>query len=582
VITSFVFLLSRSFANRTKARLKRLKQPKYLIGGIFGLLYLYGYFFQFLFSRGRTNQELFANASDLFSSIGSVALFLLAVSAWIFPHERAALVFSEAEIAFLFPAPVSRRALVHYKLLKSQVAILFTVLLLTLITGRIFASSHAWMRVLGWWVILSTLGLHFLGASFARTMLMERGISNWRRRLAVVLGLAAFIALAVFWTRETIVPPDIENFTDWSAWRAYLQQLVATPPLSYLLFPFRLVLAPYLAHTPMEFARAFLCAFGIILLHYVWVVRSNVAFEEASLDLSKRYAEKIAAARTGKALDSQPKKGSRAPFRLAATGYAPIALLWKNLIGAQASFRGKTILILIGPLIFMAIMMTATNRHGSFFLGAATMIAFMCYIWSFFLGPQMVRCDFRRDLAAMDVLKLLPLRGWQIAAGELLAPTAILTVIQWLLLIVLSVLTTAGKSTSSLPALPPYWISWISVAALLTPLWNAVTLVVPNAAVLLFPGWFQTRLDAPQGIEVTGQRLLLFFGQLIVIVISAIPAALAFTAGFLPLHLAGLAAIAPFAGAAGAAVILAGEIALGLWLLGKLFDRFDLATEQAG
>src|SRR5204863_185084 len=129
---------------------------------------------------------------------------------------------------------------------------------LTLITGRIFASSHAWMRVLGWWVLLSTLGLHFLGASFARTMLLERGISHWRRRVVVLLVLAAFIAIAVYWTRQTIVPPDIANFTDWSAWRAYVQQLVATPPLSYLLFPFRLVLAPYVAHRPLEFAMAFL------------------------------------------------------------------------------------------------------------------------------------------------------------------------------------------------------------------------------------------------------------------------------------------------------------------------------------
>ena len=48
MIQAFVFLLSRSFVNRTKARLKRLKQPKYLVGALFGLLYLYGYFFRFL------------------------------------------------------------------------------------------------------------------------------------------------------------------------------------------------------------------------------------------------------------------------------------------------------------------------------------------------------------------------------------------------------------------------------------------------------------------------------------------------------------------------------------------------------
>lgn len=578
MFNAFLFLISRSFVNRTRARLKRLKQPKYLIGGIFGLIYLYSYFFQFLFARGRPGNDALGGASEIIGSIGAVILFVMVMGAWIFPQDRAALIFSEAEISFLFPAPVSRRALIHYKLLKSQVAILFTVLLLTLLTGRLFTSSQAWMRVLGWWVILSTLGLHFLGASFVRTMLLERGISNWWRRIAVLVMIAGVVALTVVWARQTIVPPAIDNVTDWKAWGEYIQQLLATPPLSYLIFPFRLVLGPYLAESPIEFAKAFLVAVGIILLHYAWVVRSNVAFEEASLAVSQKYAEKMAAARAGKALDTQPRKSSRAPFRLSPTGFAPVALLWKNLISAHAAFRSRTLLFLIGPLIFVVIMAANMNR-GGVFLGTALMLAVMCYVWSLLLGPQMVRCDFRRDLASMDVLKLFPLRGWQVVLGELLAPAVILTVVQWLLLVVLGVLAVTVRST---PDFPPIPLGWIFAAAIITPFWNAVVLLIPNAAVLLFPGWFQTRVDTPQGIEVTGQRLLLVFGQFIVIGVTTVPVAAAFTVGFLPLQLAGAGVVAPIAGALGAVVVLAGESALGLWLIGKLFDRFDLAAEQGG
>ena len=186
MIHAFLFLISRSFVNRTKARLKRLKQPKYLIGAIFGVLYLGSNFVQFIFLRsGRGVKSSFAVDDSVFPLIGLVILFVLVASAWIFPHARAALVFTEAEVAFLFPAPVSRRTLIHFKLLRSQIAILFTVLLVAILTGRIFVSSQAWMRMLGWWMILSTLGLHFLGASFARTMLLERGVSNWMRRALV-------------------------------------------------------------------------------------------------------------------------------------------------------------------------------------------------------------------------------------------------------------------------------------------------------------------------------------------------------------------------------------------------------------
>jgi ABC-2 type transport system permease protein len=579
VIKAFLFLLSRSFANRTKARLKRLKQPKYLIGAIFGLIYIYAYFFQFLFSFGRQGGNQFGAATSVIGSIAAIVLFVLVLSAWIFPRERAALVFSEAEIAFLFPAPITRRSLIHYKLLKSQVAIFFTVLLLTLITGRIFSSRLAWISVLGWWVILSTLNLHFLGASFARTMLLERGVSNWFRRIVVLLVFAALVIVTLAWAAQTISSPPLGNFTDWTPWRNYLQSLVATPPLSYLLCPFHLLLGPYLAKSASQFVKAFGPAVAIIGLHYVWVIRSNVAFEEASLEASRRFAERISAARQGKSREARPATGRRAPFRLAPLGFPSFAFLWKNLISAQAAFRARTLIAVAIPIVIAAAVIGRGGERGSALIGTALILTSMAFTWSLFIGAQFVRCDFRQDLAAMDVLKLYPLRGWQMVAGEVLAPATILTAVQWLLLVLLAAMVPVGSPALAWQIRP---LPWIGAAAMLAPFWNAVVLLIPNAAVLLFPGWFQTRVDAPHGIEVTGQRLLLLFGQLVVIGVTVVPAALAFAVGFVPLQLAGGETIAPIAGAAAGALVLTGEIVLGVWLVGKLFDRFDIAAEQGG
>src|SRR6185369_17245842 len=111
----------------------------------------------------------------LYELVGALALFLMVLSAWIFPHERAALLFSEAEIAFLFPAPVTRRTLIHFKLLRSQFAILFTTFFLTLVSGRFGQGGNAWIHAAGWWLILSTLSLHTLAASFVRTRLLDLG-----------------------------------------------------------------------------------------------------------------------------------------------------------------------------------------------------------------------------------------------------------------------------------------------------------------------------------------------------------------------------------------------------------------------
>ena len=65
-------------------------------------------------------------SGDVWEFLAALALAILAALAWLVPHERAALVFTEAEITFLFPAPIRRRTLIQYKLVRSQLAVLFT------------------------------------------------------------------------------------------------------------------------------------------------------------------------------------------------------------------------------------------------------------------------------------------------------------------------------------------------------------------------------------------------------------------------------------------------------------------------
>ena len=218
MIGALFFLVKNSWVNSMKLRIRRLKQPKYLIGAIFGLLYIV-YLFGirivagFASSRHRggpgvvtpENAQMFEAVGALIYSVPWLIFFL----AWIFGRERASLIFSEAEVAFLFPAPVSRRALIHYKLIKSQVAILFMILFLTLIFGRFWSGGMAWMRSLGWWVILTTLNLHIIAASFAREKLFERGISSWKWRTAVLTLVGAAGVGVYFWARQTIPPPDV-------------------------------------------------------------------------------------------------------------------------------------------------------------------------------------------------------------------------------------------------------------------------------------------------------------------------------------------------------------------------------------
>src|SRR5205085_7267652 len=133
-------------------------------------------------------------------------------------------------------APISRRTLIHYKLLRSQLAILFTTLFLTLLSGRAMAGGHAWIRIAGWWLILSTLNLHFLGSSFARTLLLERGISNWQRRIGTLGIVLAAAVVVVLWARRTMPGLDLSHIDNIDALKEYGQKVLTSGPAPFLLY----------------------------------------------------------------------------------------------------------------------------------------------------------------------------------------------------------------------------------------------------------------------------------------------------------------------------------------------------------
>ena len=63
-------------------------------------------------------------------------------------------------------------------------------------------------------------------------------------------------------------------------------------------------------------------------------------------------------------------------------------------------------------------------------------------------------------------------------------------------------------------------IGLVVVVSMVIPMLNFVSLIIPNASVLLFPSWFQTGREGPHGIEATGQRLIFMLGQLLVFVLA--------------------------------------------------------------
>ena len=205
---------------------------------------------------------------------------------------------------------------------------------------------------------------------------------------------------------------------------------------------------------------------------------------------------------------------------------------------------------------------------------AAILIA-VALSYSLLLGPQLLRLDFRNDLPQADILKTFPMRGWQIALGEILAPVAVLAAFQWLMLLV------GAGLLFCLPGKQETLFLAIALgAAMLLPVLDLIVLLIPNAAVLLFPSWIQAGKDSPRGIEATGQRLIFALGQMLVLLVALLPAAGVFVGVFFLLYFAfGPAAAVPPASLA-ATIVLAAEGSFGVMLLGKLFERFDVTEEH--
>jgi hypothetical protein len=117
-------------------------------------------------------------------------------------------------------------------------------------------------------------------------------------------------------------------------------------------------------------------------------------------------------------------------------------------------------------------------------------------------------------------------------------------------------------------------------AAVVLPSLNLLCLIIPNASVLLYPGWFQSGKDGPQGIEATGQRLIVMLGQIVALALALLPGGAIFGLIYFSLAYFGHQLLGIPLASIAASVSLLVEIGIAVILLGKVFERFDLSAES--
>lgn len=583
---ALLYLLAWTFVNRFRAQARRLRKPKYLVAAVAGLAYFWFFLLRGLWS----NRPPSGNAAEaawwlgaenrlLLESVGALLLLGTVVLNWLLPSRRAALEFSEAEVAMLFPAPVSRLTLINYRLLRSQPALIFTGVMMTLFSRQMVPSELAWAHAFGWWALFTALEFHRLGAAFVRTRWLDRGITPARRRLGVLAALMGVLAAASVWGWNAYPPLTNDIRAEPERLIEYLRAVAGAGPVFWVLLPFRILFRPLLAADSGSFWLATVPAAGLLAVLYVWVIRSRVAFEEASIELSRQRARAMKSAQKGNwHLAPAEAKPRRAPFHLAAEGPRWVAYLWKNLIAGRVLSSNRALLVMGVAIALPVTVITLTDSQGKglWVLGPLCIGLLMATL---FAGPLLLLFDLRQDLPLADVLKTHPIPAWQMVAGQVAAPALVMWAAQTVLLTVAVVAfgSAPERIAEALPLL--HRVALALTGIMLLPGINLISLTLLNGAAITFPSWVRFDPERARSFETMGQYMLVTVGQTLLLGFALIPAGLVFAVSFLAGRLfLPFALLAPLCGVV-TALVLAAEAAAVIRWVGDRFDRLDLSEE---
>lgn len=585
-------LLLRNLRGRLVLWVRKLKQPKYLIAFLAGM----GYFFMvfgarvvsfFGDRRGEVPREQFFQAQPAVALVIAFVLALVVTLIWAFASAKPALPLTETEINLLLPAPLTRRQILSFALSRTLVGLLVGSFFVALFSG--LGGSHRLLRWAVFWALFTLGTLHRRGVSFWKARNLEIPAAKaWTRRVAAVAVFTVFWAAllgCLVAAMRVAGPLMLLEGQDLPEWWARFTAALEAGPFDELLTPFVWMASLFLGSLT---AISGIFVLAALVVHWEWVVRSAVSFEDATIERSRRLLARGARKRGSRVEALSQRRRERVPFPLRPGPYPEVAILWKNLLAASRTpYRRRAVRTL---LLGLALGLVVTFLPAEIVPAAATsmFIAGLGIIAAFsvFAG-LMLRNDLRSDLLQLEILRGWPIRGWRLVAAEILAP--VLQILE----VSLTAATMAlcgffsARARGLQVSLPieiqgPFApvVLILSLLCLAIPV-SMVSVALHNVAALALPGWIPLGPERLRGAAFNGQRVLLFLGHNLVILLGALPAALLvggifFLQAWLELPfsvweipLLALAAAAPFC--------------IEAWLLiragGALWERMDPSKE---
>lgn len=569
MIGTFLTVAFLTLKNKIMQRLRRLREPRYLIGAIAGAAYFWFLFFRRSMAAHSSNGKLImitTAASPVVADVASVILLLLMITAWALPADSGGLDFTETEIAFLFPAPLRRRDILLYKIVRAQPQALFSALIMTVL---------GWWRnglFLGVWAAISVLGVYFTLVSLgrARLRLMHIGF------LARLAGVAVIVAGLVWIAKSQI---SAINFRTLKNGREVMNALAVPfqkPLIRAILFIPHLIASAAIPPSVGMLAISVPIVLALGVGFFFIAAALNVSFEEASIAVSQKKASRQQRVKGQRSGTFVMFRRAPAPFKLQETGPVETAVIWKNMI---ALMRNSIAWVVVFAAIMAFMLGLSLWAHQpTVYSAIGSSLIFMSCLFPLF-GPNVFSNDLRLDMPRLEVLKSYPISGERLIAAEIAAPLLVISILEMLFATSASIMMGLGEANKFTKYLAtPQFI--VAVLLLTIPV-CAVQLVIRNAIPVLFPAWAMRSKDEPRGFVMMGQRIITLAGNLVVLVIALIPAAIVFLPSvWLAFQFfSGNPAFVAVATMPAVAVLLA-EVWMGIKALGAQFEQLDITNES--
>ena len=423
-----LYLEIRQFLNSIK---NTLRSPKRLIPALIIAAVAFSWVMQsvfFISGAGPMNHHAVPgiNAALLPTELIRAGVFLMlsfgALIILFHAFSTGSLIFSIAHIDFLFPTPISRRAVLLVKLLKDYLKYAFWVAFFVVFTGvplllainvRLFPGGLFSIAALTAYVLFVVNIAHAVNIIF--TFGFERlKQAGWAIKAVLAVALVSAVVLGI---RQYVISGDCYLSVLWAVNSPLIKTVFA--PADWCA---GLVLAPLEGVTALDKIHLFFL-WGLAVGSFAFLMSRRENIYEPSLGVSVRAVKVRQAMKSGDAaalraeMMREKGKNSAGTMGIPPFGTGAVALFWKNLVIRYRMSWTQIVLLFLLPAAVMFAIQRGVNVD-EVRCNLPILLVYITYVMSITIQPQV-----RAELKHANILKSMPIAAWKVMLVQVLNGT---------------------------------------------------------------------------------------------------------------------------------------------------------------